>query len=163
MNIEQVKGLKKMGIAVTEDAKQVVGAATAFGWQPVRIDGHIMVLGVYDQQPLSIIDRNKPVDRTDEGKIVFWPIDLEGEYTSQESMKFCRGKIIEPMQNAKFGSKAQVLFNEALKMLVAGDYERASHKMQEAGRGNPDYLNVQKHINTSLNKLTKTQTESINF
>lgn len=157
MNKEQVGQIeKRLGIKVSPLAKDLVNAATAFCWQPLKIENGIMVLGVYEKDPLRIIEHNaKEIvgRRTDTGKVEFLQIDLEKENMSEVANRFLNERIVTPLNSASYGQKAEAMFNDAKKALIIGDYNYACESVKKASRGNPNYGNKQKHIASQLNSV----------
>ena len=157
MNKEQVEQVeKKLGIKVSPLAKDLVNAATAFCWQPLKIENGIMVLGVYEKDPLRIIEHNaKEIigRKTDTGKVEFLQIDLEKESMSEITNRFLKERIVSPLNSASYGQKSEAIFNDAKKALIIGDYSYACESVKKASRGNLNYGNKQKHISSQLNSV----------
>ncbi len=157
MNKEQITGLeKKLNISVSPLAKDLVEVATAFCWQPLKIENGILVLGIYEKDPLRLIENNaKEIvgRRTNTGHIEFLQIDLERDEMSEVASRFIKERIVSPLNHTKYGEKAQVTFNEAKEALVVGNYERSAEKVRMASRGNPNYNNKQNHINEKIDVL----------
>lgn len=167
MNKEQQLGIEKtLGISISPLAKNLIDVATAFCWQPLKIENGLMVLGVYEKDPLKLIENNAREisgKKTETGRIEFLQIELGREKLSEIDEKFKKEIIVTPLNHAKYGEKSQHLFDEAKKALVIGDYERSAEKVREASRGNPTYNAKQKHISESLDAISHKASKEVSL